>query len=191
MIIKQLTNNYRSNTAIVYKEYVENQAINFAQQSSNLRAEAFSRRQILHFGGSFEFVEEAEVVFEVVAEVVDLPFEHGDALNAHAECESAVLFGIYARGFEHIGVDHAASHDFQPACSLADVAAFAVTDVAADINFRRRLGEGEIGWTHADPGVRAEHLAGEKQDGLLQVGEGHAFVYVETLHLMEDAVCTG
>ena len=33
---------------------------------------------------SLEFAEEADVVLEVEAEVLDLPFEHGDALHAHS-----------------------------------------------------------------------------------------------------------
>ena len=42
----------------------------------------------LHFYRAFEFLKEAEVVLEVVTEVVDPPFEHSDALQAHSECKS-------------------------------------------------------------------------------------------------------
>ena len=66
-----------------------------------------------------------------------------------------------------------------------------MADIAAHVNLGRRLGEGEVGRTHADLGVRAEHLASEEQDGLLQVGEGDVLVDVEALHLMEYAVRTG
>ena len=66
-----------------------------------------------------------------------------------------------------------------------------MADVAAHINLARRLGEREVGRTHPDLGVRTEHLAGEKKDGLLEVGERHILVDVETLYLMEDAVGTG
>ena len=37
---------------------------------------------------SLEFLEEARVVLEVHAEVLDLPLQHRDALDAHSECES-------------------------------------------------------------------------------------------------------
>ena len=76
--------------------------------------------------GRLELAEEADVVFEVVAEVFDLPLEHGDALDAHTEGEAAVDFGIDAGGTEDVGVDHAAAENLEPAGTLADVAAFAV-----------------------------------------------------------------
>ena len=44
----------------------------------------------------FEFLEEAEVVLEVVAEVTYLPLEHGDSLYTHSESEAAVLLAIDA-----------------------------------------------------------------------------------------------
>lgn len=52
----------------------------------------------LHLRGRFKFLEEAEVVLEVVTEVIDLPFEHSDALKSHSECESAVFLRVYAAG---------------------------------------------------------------------------------------------
>ena len=92
----------------------------------------FSILQIfLHRG--LEFAEEADVVLEVEAEVLDLPFEHGDALYAHSEGEPGVLLGVDAAGFQDVGIHHAGTHDLQPAGALADVAALAAADVAADV----------------------------------------------------------
>lgn len=83
---------------------------------------------------SFKFLEEAQVVLEVVAEVLDLPFEHGDTLHSHSECKTAVLPAVDAGSLQNVRVHHSAAHDFQPACTLADVAALSVADVAAHVN---------------------------------------------------------
>ena len=63
-----------------------------------------------------------------------------------------------------------------------------MADVAAHVHLRRRLGEREERRTHADLRVGSEHLAGEEQDGLLEVRESDILIYIEAFHLMEDAV---
>ena len=80
-----------------------------------------------------ELLEEAEVVFEVVAEVTYLPFEHGDTLHTHTEGESAVLFAVDSRSLKNVRVYHTATHDLEPAGTLADVAALSAADVAAHV----------------------------------------------------------
>ena len=45
---------------------------------------------------SLEFAEEPYIILEIVAEVLDLPFEHCDTLHSHSECKSAVLLAVYA-----------------------------------------------------------------------------------------------
>jgi len=152
-------------------------------------AEGFRRGLDLHRG--IELLEKAHVVLEVVAQVVDAPLEHRNALQAHSEGEAGVLLRIYAAGLENVGVHHTAAEDLKPACALADVAALAVADVAADVNLGGRLGEREVRRAHADLGLGTEHLAGEEEDSLLEVGEGHALVDVEALDLVEYAVRAG
>ena len=44
----------------------------------------------------FEFPQETEVVFEIVAEILDLPFQHGDTFDTHAESETAVFSAVYS-----------------------------------------------------------------------------------------------
>ena len=83
---------------------------------------------------SLEFLEEAEVVLKVVAEVADLPFEHRDTLHSHTECESAVLPAVDAGCFEDVRVYHTATHDLKPSRSLADIAALSAADVAAHVD---------------------------------------------------------
>ena len=66
-----------------------------------------------------------------------------------------------------------------------------MADIAAHVNFGRRLCEREIGRTHTDFRLRSEHFACKEEYGLLHIGESDAFVDVETLDLMEYAVRTG
>lgn len=69
-----------------------------------------------------ELLEEADVVLVIVADVVDALEDHGDAFDAHAESIAGVDFGIDANCLEDFGVDHAATHDFEPlVAQLAEV----------------------------------------------------------------------
>ena len=45
---------------------------------------------------ALEFLEETEVVLKVIAQVLHLPFEHGNPLDTHSEGKSAVLAAVYA-----------------------------------------------------------------------------------------------
>ena len=141
--------------------------------------------------GCLELPEEAYVVLEVQPEVFHLPFQHGYAFNSHAKRETGVFLRVYAAGFQDIGVYHAGTHNLQPAGTLADVAALAAADIAADVHLCAGLGEGEVRGAHAYLGVRTEHLAHEYQDGLLEVGEGYIFVHIQPFYLMEYAVGAG
>ena len=147
--------------------------------------------QHLHLRGRFKFLEEAEVVLEVVTEVIDLPFEHSDALKSHSECESAVFLRVYSAGFEDVRVNHTGTEYFEPTGAFADIAAFAVAYVAAYVNLGRWFGEREVTWPHTYLSIRAEHFTGKEEERLLEVSEGHVFIYVQTLYLMEDAMGGG
>ena len=140
---------------------------------------------------SFELLEEAEVVLEIVAEVANLPLEHGDTLHTHSEGESAVLPAVDAGSFKDVRIHHAAAHDLEPAGSLAYVAALSAADVTAYVDLSRRLCEREVRRTHADLCLRAEHLTGKQEDSLLHVCECHVLIDVQAFDLMEDAVCAG
>ena len=74
---------------------------------------------------------------------------------------------------------------------LAEATAFATTDEAGDVHLCRGLGEGEVGGTQTDLSVGTEHLLGEREQNLLEVGERHVLVDIESFYLMEEAVCTG
>ena len=136
-------------------------------------------------------MEEAEVVFEVEADVVGAVFEHGHALDAEAEGEAAVLLAVDAAVVEDVGIDHAAAENLDPAGVLAEVAAGAAADVAGDVHLGGRLREGEVGGAQADADLIAEHALGEVEQRLLHVGKRHLLGHIQALHLVEDAVGAG
>ena len=43
-----------------------------------------------------ELLQETKVILEIIAEVAHLPLEHGNTLNTHTECETAVLLAVNA-----------------------------------------------------------------------------------------------
>ncbi len=155
-------------------------------------SEQFSHRagEGLASGGG-ELLQEAGVVLEVEADVVGLVLEHGHALDAESEGEAGVLLAVDAAVLEHVGIDHAAAEDLDPAGVLAERAALAAADVARHVHLRRRLGEGEEGGAQADAGLLAEELLGEVEQRLLHVGEGDVLVDIQAFHLVEDAVGAG
>lgn len=79
-----------------------------------------------------------------MTEVVDLPFQHRDSLEAHAESESAVFLAVYPGSLEDVRVDHSATQDLKPAGTLAYVATLSMADIATDIDLAGGLGEREI-----------------------------------------------
>ena len=91
-------------------------------------------KPLLNFYRSVEFGEEAKVVLEIVAKVVDLPFEHCYTFQTHSEGETAILLAVDSGCLEDVGIDHSAAHDLKPAGTLANVATLAVADVAADVD---------------------------------------------------------
>ena len=70
-------------------------------------------------------------------------FQHGQAVNAHAEGKALIFFRVNAGMGQHMRVDHAAAANFHPVITTADHQLVAVT-VAAHIDLHAGLGKGEI-----------------------------------------------
>ena len=125
-----------------------------------------SPRQRRHVeGGEAVVAQPAQIGVEHVAQVGDAVFQHGDAVEAHAERPALVLLGIEAAVGDHLRVDHAAAEDFEPLAGLAD-------GFGADVDFGRRLGEREVRGAEA-------HL------DLIDLEEGFAELFQAPLHVAE------
>ena len=118
-----------------------------------------------------KLVEEAHVIFREETEVFHLIFQVGDALYTHTEGIAFIDGGVNAISFKYSRVHHAATEDFHPASVLAESATVTSADVARNVHFCRRFGEGEVGGTQTNLSIRTEHLTREGEQHLFQVGE--------------------
>src|SRR5690348_3073632 len=144
-------------------------------------------------GSSWELAEEADVVLKKNLNVVDLVFEHGEAVDAHAECEAADFFGVVVDEAVDGRIDHAGAEKLDPAGAFAlgagsstgGIAAAAAKD-AGNVEFNARLGEREITWPETCFYARTEKLFDEIFDGAGEIAEGDVGVNREAFNLMKD-----
>src|SRR5690349_20674803 len=108
-----------------------------------------------------QLAQEAQVVAHELADVVDIPAQHGDTLDAQPEGEAAINGWVVADATQHAWVHHAGAPHLQPAGVFADAAAFALAAHAVHVKLGARLGEWEVAWTEANLTLAAEHFAGE------------------------------
>src|SRR5262249_34973476 len=139
--------------------------------------------------GSFlvsrESPEEAQVVLEEEAQIVDAVLQHRDALDAHPERPARVVLRIVADVLQHLRVHHPAAEDLEPAGLLAHTATVAVTGEAQHVHLGRGLRERKEGRPEADPRARPEHLAREELERPLEVGHRDAAVDRQPFDLVE------
>src|SRR5580692_12509327 len=100
-----------------------------ASRSRSFRSVISSATVILHLlpcsmlPGYIDFLrklaQEADVVLEKDLDVVDLIFQHGETINAHAEGEAARFFGVVVDEAVDSRIDHACAEKFDPACPFA------------------------------------------------------------------------
>src|SRR5450830_1678494 len=129
--------------------------------------------------------EEPQVVVEEQAQVVHAVTQHGQAFNAHAEGKALELFRIDPGHAQHVGVNHAAAHHFQPARLFADAAAFTAAHHALHINFGGWLGEREERRTETHRQLLLEEHTQEFFDGAFEVGEIDVAINQQAFDLME------
>src|SRR5690348_12856882 len=144
-------------------------------------------------GSSWELAEEADVVLKKNLNVVDLVFEHGEAVDAHAEGEAADFFRVVVDEAVDGWIDHAGAEKLDPAGAFAlgagsatgGIAAAAAKD-AGDVEFDARLGERKIAGTETCFYARTEKLFDEIFDGAGEIAEGDVGVNREAFDLMKD-----
>lgn len=135
-------------------------------------------------------LEPAQIAVEEGAQVVHPIFEHRQPVDTGAEGEALPFIGIEPAGLDHPPVHHAAAQHFHPAAAgrvaVAADHALAVLPGEADIDFGRRLGEGEIAGAQAQHDVVA--LEERLEEGLqrpLEVAERDALVDHQAFDLVE------
>ncbi len=116
---------------------------------------------------------------------------HGEAVETHAEGVTGELCWIegvvsatFVDGVENGRVDHAASGDLDPLGCFS-------FDLKFDVDFKRRLGEGEEVGAETDFGFVPEHSAIKEFEGAFEVGKADVFVHVEPFELVKDGEVGG
>src|SRR5438552_1157754 len=132
-----------------------------------------------------KLLQEANIVAEEVAYVVDVVLQHGGALDAHAEGEAGELARVVAAVAQDDGMDHAGAGNLQPAGVLADAAAGAATNHAVHVHLDARLGEREVAAAEAHALIGPVHQVGEFDEDAFQVGDGDLFADGDALDLVE------
>src|SRR5205085_4659668 len=95
---------------------------------------------------SSKLLQEPDIALEQQLNVVNSVAQHGDAIRAHPESETADLRGVIAvvaHELENVRVHHAATQQLDPSTLLAGAAAFAAAKRAADLHVRAGFGKGE------------------------------------------------
>ena len=143
-------------------------------------------------GWSWELAEEADVILEEDLDVVDLVFEHGQAVDAHAKGEAADFFGVVVDEAVDGGVDHACTEEFDPAGAFAlgadataGARAAAAAEDAGDVEFDAGLGEREIAGAEAGFYAGTEKLFDEIFDGAGEIAEGNVCIHGQSFDLVE------
>src|SRR5580692_4638849 len=140
-----------------------------------------------------ELTQEADIVLKENLNVVDLVFEHGEAVDAHAEGEATDFFGVVVDEPVDGRIDHACTEEFDPAGAFAfraraagGACAAAAAEDAGDVELDARLGEREIAGAEAGFYPVAEELFYEILDGAGEVAEGDVGIDRQAFDLMEN-----
>src|SRR5437660_5484405 len=119
--------------------------------------------------------------------------QHGQALDAAAECEALILRGVVADAAKDVGVDHAAAGGLDPAVAATNVAGgiAALAREAVEGDLGGRLGEREVIDAEPDLAIASEDLARERVEGPFEVGHRELLVDREAFVLEEDRLADG
>src|SRR3954465_10721966 len=131
---------------------------------------------------SRDLIEESHVGVVQNTDVGYVVAQHRDARRSHPERPAGVAVGVETGRSEHRWVHHSRSENLHPPGALAAGAARAVTELALDIHFGRRLGEGEVAGTKARFRFSEEPVS-EVGERRLEIDEADAVIDGESLYL--------
>ena len=98
-----------------------------------------------------------------MTQILNLPFEHCNALNTHSKSESAVNIRVNTRSLKHIRIHHSTTHNLKPSGTLTDITPLPFANITTHIYLSRRLSKGKIGGAEANFSLLAKHFAGKSR----------------------------
>src|SRR5437667_6727546 len=142
--------------------------------------------------GSWELLQEADVVLEKDLDIVDAVLEHGETIDADAEGKATDFFRVIIHEAVDGGIDHAGAEEFNPGRTLALRAGSSASgrsgsaaEGTGDIELDAWLGERKIAGAEARFDTGAEELFYEIFDGAGEIAEGDVGVDGEAFDLVE------
>src|SRR5208337_3854828 len=112
------------------------------------------------------------IALEKELNVIDVILQHGEAVDPQSKCPTRVLFGIDAAVAQHQGMNHAATHDLDPAAFFAHPATFAAAKDTTDGYLAARFGKGEKAGLEARANFFTKKFPGKEVKRPFQVGKG-------------------
>src|SRR6056297_2505220 len=82
----------------------------------------------------FKLFKKSQVILEVETQVIHVEFQLGDAFDAHSEGEAGVYIGVDVGGFQHVGIDHAATQYLEKSRVFTDLTTLAAAEGAGDVH---------------------------------------------------------
>ena len=122
-----------------------------------------------------ELPQEAQIVLEEQAQIVDAVAQHRQAIRSHAEGEALVALRIDADCAQHVRMHLARARDLQPAASPKPMSISAEGSVNGKNDGRKRTSQI----------VALEEAAQEIGEHAFQVGEAHVLVDPQAFDLVE------
>src|SRR5260370_13956323 len=142
---------------------------------------------------SWKLTQETHVVLKKYLDVINAVFQHGQAIDAHAEREAADFFRVVVHEAVDGGIHHARAEKLDPARTLALGTISAAggraapsAENAGDIELHGRLGEGKIPRAEASLHAGAEELLHEILDASRQITNRNLRLNGHAFHLMKN-----
>src|SRR5690606_41406628 len=92
-----------------------------------------------------KLLQETKIVLKEQAQIIDPIAQRRQALHPHSESEAGIGLSIYARGLEHLRMNHSAPHHLKPPGVFEHAPALAMTVGSWYVYLSGRPSEGEIG----------------------------------------------
>ena len=134
---------------------------------------------------ALELFEEPQIAVEEKLDVVDAILHHRKTVDSQTKCPARIAVGVNSAVLQHLGMNHAAPHHFNPTALLADGTPLTVANRATHVDLTTGFGEGEEAGAKAGPHCFTKELLGEEIQRAFQIGEGNVHVDGEPFHLVK------
>src|ERR1044072_9607031 len=123
-----------------------------------------------------------------MAHVFDVMLHHNQPLHAATPGKPGVDFGVYVGHPEHVGVNHAAAEQLNPAAVATDLTAFFLAEWTAQRKFKTWFGKREVEWLRFDFKLLLIVFLQKCFERCHEVARVDALVYIHTFKLVKGVL---